>query len=126
MPVLGGFDMSERPTTFAEELRKLRMDEGYTQAQLAKHAGITAAYVSQLETGKRRPNQRVIRKLSSALQVHPNRLFKTIHMVEMDLASTLATRRDAVRAILPTLPSEQLEELANYLTYLEFKIFALG
>jgi len=103
----------------------MRREAGYTQAQLAQRAGITAAYVSQLETGKKPPTARVIRKLSAALEVHPNRLFRTIRMVEMDLASTLATRRQEVQSLLPALPNEQLEELANYLAYLEFKTSVL-
>jgi hypothetical protein len=43
----------------------------------------------------------------------------------MDLASTLSSKREYVGGIAPDLSGEQLEELANYLTYLEFKEEAL-
>ena len=119
--------MKEPQTEFGRELRKLRREEQrWTQARLAECAGISAAYVSQLETGDKPPTKHIIRTLSGCLGVLPNRLFRTISMVEMDLASTLATHRDRVRAALPNLPDQEKEEVANYLTYLEFKASALG
>jgi len=119
--------MKEPQTEFGLELRKLRREElKWTQARLSECAGISAAYVSQLETGDKPPTLHIIRTLSGCLGVLPNRLFRTINMVEMDLASTLASHRDQVRATLPDLPDQETEELANYLTYLEFKASALG
>jgi transcriptional regulator with XRE-family HTH domain len=112
---------------FGRELRRLRREGEvkYSQARLAELAGVTASYLSQLETGKRNPTPRVIRRLSPHLGVSPNHLLRTIGMLEMDLASTLASKREYVDGIIPDLAEEQLEELANYLTYLEFKEEAL-
>lgn len=112
---------------FGRELRRLRREGEvpYSQARLAGLAGITASYLSQLETGERNPTPRVIRRLSPHLGVSPNHLLRAIGMVEMDLASTLSSKREYVGGIAPDLSGEQLEELANYLTYLEFKEEAL-
>ena len=112
---------------FGRELRRLRREGKFTysQGQLAKLAGITASYLSQLETGKRSPTPRVIRRLSPHLGVSPNHLLRTIGMVEMDLASTLASKREYLGNIVPEIPEKQLDELANLLTYLEFKEEAL-
>jgi transcriptional regulator with XRE-family HTH domain len=120
--------MKEPKTEFGRELRRLRHEGAvrYSQARLADLAGVTASYISQLEIGTRTPTPRVIHRLSRHLGVAPNHLFSKIGMVEMDLASTLASHRDRVRVALPTLPDQEKEELANYLTYLEFKASALG
>lgn len=119
--------MREPRNDFGRELRKLRREEvRYSQARLAELAGVTASYISQLETGAKIPTPRVIRSLSPHLEVTPNHLLSKIGMVEMDLASTLASNRDQVSSSMPDLPEEQLEELANYLTYLDFKASALG
>ncbi|MQY56264.1 MAG: helix-turn-helix domain-containing protein [Dehalococcoidia bacterium] len=119
--------MKEPKSEFGRELRKLRLEGKirYSQSQLAKLADVTASYISQLETQERIPKPRVIRRLSIHLGVTPNHLFSKCGMVEMDLASTLANNRDEVRRKMPDLPEEQLEELASYLTYLEFKASAL-
>ena len=119
--------MKEPTSEFGQELRRLRR-EGmikYSQANLANLAGIKASYVSQLETGKKNPTPRVIHRLSHHLGVTPNHLLAKIGMVEMDLASTFASNRDQVREKMPDLTQQQLEDLTNYLTYLDFKAIAL-
>lgn len=48
--------MEQRPTTFqvnGAAVRWTRMSQGLTQAQVAEAAGITANYLSRLETGTR-------------------------------------------------------------------------
>ena len=119
--------MNEPISDFGRELRRLRREGEikYTQAQLAALAGIKASYVSQLETGEKNPTVRVIHRLSPHLGVTPNHLLKTIGMVEMDLPGTFANNRDQVRDNMPDLTQQQVEELADYLTYLEFKASVL-
>jgi len=119
--------MKEPITEFGRELRRLRRQgkTKYSLAQLARLAGVTASYISQLETGDRSPTPRVIRRLSRHLGVAPNHLLSKIGMVEMDLAGTLASNREHLNSIVPDMTNEQLEELANYLTYLDFKVTAL-
>jgi transcriptional regulator with XRE-family HTH domain len=51
-------------------IKKLREREGLTQAQLAKKAGVTEAYVSMIESGGRRnPSLPILKKLGRALGV---------------------------------------------------------
>ena len=53
-------------------LRALRQQRGWSQAELAKRAKVTDAYVAQLETGKRwNPSLEVLRRLAKALGVAP-------------------------------------------------------
>jgi len=117
--------MREPRNEFGRGLRELRRARGFSQAQLADLAGVTASYLSQLETGERRPTPAVIRRLSPHLKVNSNLLFARIGMIEMDLAGTLAGNREYVDRLAPGLTREQAEEIANYLTYLEFKKQAL-
>lgn len=51
-------------------LKALRKQKGMTQMQLAKKAGVTRFYISQLETGLRKnPSLPVLRRLAKALRV---------------------------------------------------------
>ena len=119
--------MREPRTEFGRELRRLRCEgkTRYSLTKLAALADVTASYISQLETGEKSPTPRVIRRLSRHLGVAPNHLLSRIGMIEMDLAGTLASNRDHISSIMPDMTNEQLDELANYLTYLDFKVTAL-
>lgn len=81
--------VSEPQTQFGRELRKLRLDAGYSQARLAESLNTATSYISQLETGKRMPTLRIIRRLSPFLGVAPSYLLKKVGMVEMNLADAL-------------------------------------
>lgn len=81
--------VSEPQTQFGRELRKLRLDAGYSQARLAESVNTATSYISQLETGKRMPTLRVIRRLSPFLGVTPSYLLGKVGMVEMNLADAL-------------------------------------
>ena len=49
-------------------LKRLREERGWTQAELAKKASVTEAYVSMIEAGKRKsPSLPVLRRLARAL-----------------------------------------------------------
>ena len=58
------------------KLRELRLDAGYSQAELAERAGLTREAISLLETGKRNPYPRTVRKLAGVLGVDPSELVK--------------------------------------------------
>ena len=117
--------MREPQTDFGKELRRLRLEAGYSQTKLSELAGITSGYISQLETGDKHPTLQIIRILSQQLDVKPNHLFIKIGMMEMNLGSSLVNNRDRLNNEMPNLPQDQLEELAIYLTYLEFKASTL-
>ena len=114
-------NMTEKRHDFGQYLRNLRKEAKYTQAQLAKLAGISAAYISQLETSKKCPTDRVITKLSGPLDIPENRLFIKIGKLKMDLAATLAIDRKEAPEILTSLSDEQWEELLTYLAYIKVK-----
>ena len=106
---------------FGEELRKRRKEAKYTQDHLAKLAGISAAYISQLETGKKKPTDRVITKLSDALNIEENQLLILVGKIKMDLAGALAIRQDEASELLTNLSGEEWDELRTYLAYIKVK-----
>jgi transcriptional regulator with XRE-family HTH domain len=52
----------------------MREHRGMTQAELAKSARTSAAYISQIERGRRRCGRRLLAKLGGALGVPPDLL----------------------------------------------------
>lgn len=55
-------------------LKALREHRGMTQAKLAKIAGTSSVYISQIERGRRRAGRKLRAKLAKALHVEPDLL----------------------------------------------------
>lgn len=115
--------MKKPINNFGQELRRLRHEgtKRCSQMVLAKLTGLSVSYISQLETGFKKPTVPVIRKISPHLGVKSNHFFKLIGMVEMDFDAIFADNLNQIKSQMPNLPKDQLEEIANYLTYLDFK-----
>jgi transcriptional regulator with XRE-family HTH domain len=59
-----------------DEVRRLRLEKGWSQNELAYHANLAPSVISLIETGKRDPNATTLRKLASALEVRIPDLFE--------------------------------------------------
>ncbi len=59
-----------------EEVRRLRLEKGWNQNELAFHADLAPSVISLVETGKREPNAATLRKLATALGVEIPDLFR--------------------------------------------------
>jgi transcriptional regulator with XRE-family HTH domain len=59
---------------FAHRMRKCRMDRGYTQAELARRAGLAPATISHFETAGRMPDAFNLARIAIALDVSIDRL----------------------------------------------------
>lgn len=57
------------------EVKRLREERGWSQAQLAVYAGSSQPTVNQVESGKRNPSTRTLQKLAGALGVETADLF---------------------------------------------------
>lgn len=63
-------------STFGETVRQLRAQRQISQRELARRAGVTAAYISDIERQRRNaPSKALIQKLASILMVEEERLF---------------------------------------------------
>lgn len=55
-------------------VRRLRLEKGLTQEQLAVDADIDLTYLGGIERGKRNPSLLVLARISAALSTHPAHL----------------------------------------------------
>lgn len=56
-----------KTTIIGEELRTLRKDRGYTLKELADEIEITSGHISNIESGNRKPNYKLLEKLGEVL-----------------------------------------------------------
>jgi len=57
-------------------IRRLRLEQGLTQAALAKRAGLSTGYVSLIEQGRANPRLETLSALSKALETSPMDLLR--------------------------------------------------
>lgn len=57
-----------------QRMRQLRRKKRLLQKELAEKAGVTQAFVSDIEVGKKSPSLRVLARLAIALDVSPHEL----------------------------------------------------
>jgi transcriptional regulator with XRE-family HTH domain len=62
--------------TLAMKLKALRDQRGWTQAMLAKKAGVSPGYIARLETHRHDPKLSTLVKLAKALGVKVGRLLE--------------------------------------------------
>lgn len=60
---------------FGIHLRKIRLENGLTQEQLADKAGMHFTYIGQIERGIRNPSLVNLHKLAKALNIDSGKLF---------------------------------------------------
>jgi len=98
---------------FAENLRQIRDARGLTQSELADRMGVAQAFISQLETGRRRPSPALIGRIATALDVDAAVLTKGEEVSEVK-ANELFRK-------LKGLSPDALDEVEDYLKYLQHK-----
>ena len=103
-----------------QEVRRLREDRGWGQKELAFHADLSQSVISEIETGKRSPSARTLRKMASALEVEVADLFPKVQArlpLEPSLDEAFPSRGDlrpemqSVRRVDPEQRSELRPEI---------------
>lgn len=51
------------------QLRRARLEKGYTQQQLAQYAGVGEVYLSEIERGRKMPSMTIFIKIIEALNI---------------------------------------------------------
>ncbi|MBQ7960849.1 MAG: helix-turn-helix transcriptional regulator [Clostridia bacterium] len=87
-------------------IAKKRLQNGLTQEQLAEKAEVSTVFISQIETGVRKPSLETICKISSALETTIDSLLGT-EMIE--------ARFDEVLKILQNKNADELDFIVNVL-----------
>lgn len=61
-------------SSVAQRIRAFRKLKGYTQTELAERLEVSIAVLGAIERGTRRPEQKLIRKISDVLGIEPDEL----------------------------------------------------
>ena len=69
---------------FPDNLRRLRLENFLTQAELARRSGVHALTITRLESGRTAPSTRTVRSLASALGITPRELASPEEVAEAD------------------------------------------
>ena len=68
--------MTNLKRKFGEKIKKLRVEKGVTQEQLADEAGISVDFLSLIERGRNAPSFKNLEKIARALKVSVKDLFE--------------------------------------------------
>ena len=69
---------------FSDTLRRLRLEHFFSQAELARRAGLHALTLTRLESGRTAPSTRTVRALAEALGVQPREFASPEEVAEAD------------------------------------------
>lgn len=88
--------------SIGERVREIRRKRGLSQKELAEAADVSQATIAQLETGRKDPSVKTLRKLSDALDIDIATLFVTgdVHVFDMP---RLRKKYDDVEKLTPHL-----------------------
>ena len=101
---------------FASRLRALRKERGLTLQQLAKHFGMSHSTLSIYETGSRKPDMEMLKKLSDFFGVSVDYLIGESPV--RDKEETVILNKSIN---MPELPPEAYKELEDFIEYLRKK-----
>ncbi|MEZ5252113.1 MAG: XRE family transcriptional regulator [Ilumatobacteraceae bacterium] len=65
----------ERSATLAAEIRRRRLDAGFTLVQLAERSGLSQPFLSQVENERAQPSMESLARIAQALGTTPQSLF---------------------------------------------------
>ena len=105
------------------KLRRLREEQGLTQAQLAKNAGVSAGLIGQIEHGKVQPSLQTIENISCVLGVSPCYLILSdaesegmVQQMSPDLRELLCDEKvQSVLRLLCNCNERELRFLLNFI-----------
>ena len=69
---------------FPENLRRFRLSQFLSQAELARRSGVHPLTVTRLESGRTAPSTRTVRALAQALGIAPSELATPEEVAEAD------------------------------------------
>jgi transcriptional regulator with XRE-family HTH domain len=80
-------------------IKKIRKNKGFSQGEFAEACGVTQAYLSQIESGKRRPGQELVNKAGEILKIPP----QVITFLSLDAEDIEEGKREAFDQIAPSI-----------------------
>jgi len=79
-------------------LKRLREERKLSKSRLSREAGVSDAYIVQIEKGDRSPSEAVLRRLAHVLQVPPHRLLVPGGAYHPDTVADIEREADEVMA----------------------------
>jgi transcriptional regulator with XRE-family HTH domain len=80
--------------TFAENLRRIRLERFLSQSELARRAGVRPATITRLENRATGPSMRTVRALAEVLGVAPRDLADPVEVAEVQRLINRGKSRD--------------------------------
>lgn len=80
--------MSDIAKIVGNRIRNLRVDQGLSQEELAYRAGVSPSHIGKLERGEKNPSLSSIDKITNALGITLEDLFKYIQPSTVDTDNT--------------------------------------
>ncbi len=68
--------MTDILSVLGNNIRKIRKDFGWTQADLAEKSGISVPFMTQIELGRKSASLEVVQNIASALNISYTKLFE--------------------------------------------------
>lgn len=94
---------------FSDIVKLVRTESGLSQNQLAKELGVSAIYISKIETGQKKASKQFLSRLAKYLDVHPAALAPFLFLNN----DVLPSRLGPVEKILLNLGDELQKQLIN-------------
>lgn len=97
----------EERQAFGEMLRNARRARGISQAALAKAAGISPVFVSQIETGQRVPSDRIAKDIATLLGLPWQDVLRAVYRLRSPEAEEIfsAGEQDECSNVVSQIPS---------------------
>ena len=96
---------------FKEHIKSLRLRMGISQSELARRAGYSHEFISQVERGIKTPSIKALQKIAMGLGVSPSMLMES-NNVPVDTEEKL---KSEVQMLVNNLPAEKLKILRDLL-----------
>jgi len=96
---------------FKEHIKNMRLRMGISQSELARRAGYSHEFISQVERGIKTPSIKALQKIASGLGVPPSALMEN-HNAGKENEEQL---RMEVKHMIDSLPLEKVKVIKNLL-----------
>lgn len=83
---------------FARRIKELRINKGYTQAELGAMLGISPSTVGMYEQGRRQPDSHIIMEMSRVFCVSADFLLSGDGEGPKEIADALASMRESIKS----------------------------
>lgn len=95
-------------TILVENMQRLRDQKGWNKSDLARHSGVDASHISNIENGKKHISLELTEKIAEALGVEPYELIRKYDVTQLDLAEKLVMIRE-----LHPIKQQAIEQMVN-------------